>query len=144
MKKSVILLLGFACFIPAYAIDRDDVITAVKELKTACATPDFALAPRIYGKAARLIAYIGEDRARKYKEAVDYTKEEDQRGVDQICERINNKIGPIDSWGELMTRKKRGDSWYAIEVQHEKKGRPKKNIFAFVEIGGKLYLGDID
>lgn len=138
------VVLALLCLLPLAAIEKNDVIEAVTNLKTACGTPDFTKAPNLYPHAAKFVVYRGHDKERKYKAPADYSKEEDQRGVNGICERINNKIGPIDAWGDLMTQKKRGQSWYAIEAQHARKNRIKKNIFAFVEINGKLYLGDID
>lgn len=143
--RSFIAVLTVLVFTGAVgAFEKNDLVEAVTNLKTACNTPDFSQAPLIYASAAKFIVYMGQDRARRYKVPADYAREEDQRGVSSVCERINNKIGPIDSWGEVMTQKKRGQSWYAIEAQHMKKSRIKKNIFAFVEIDGKLYLGDID
>lgn len=144
MKKILCVLATIGLAGDASAFEKNDLIEAVTNLKTACNTPDFSKAPLIFPQAAKFIAYMGHDRERRYKVPADYTLEEDQRGVNSVCERINNKIGPIDAWGEVMTQKKRGQSWYAIEAQHSKKNRVKKNIFAFVEINGKLYLGDID
>lgn len=142
--RTILILAGLFFTGAASAFEKNDLIEAVTNLKTACNTPDFSKSPLFYEKAARFIAYMGHDRERRYKVPADYTRDEDQSGVGAVCERINNKIGPIDSWGEVMTQKKRGQNWYAIEAQHSKKGRIKKNIFAFVEIAGKLYLGDID
>ena len=120
------------------------MIEAVTRLKTNCGTPDYSKAPLVYGEAAKFIAYTGRDQERKYKSRADYTQTEDQRIVHAFCERINTRIGMIDAWGEMLTQRKRGQSWYAIEGQHTYRNRIKKVIFAFVEIEGKLYLGDID
>lgn len=126
------------------AMEKNDVIEAVTRLKTNCGTPDYTRAPLVYAEAAKFIAYTGRDRARKYKSPADYTQTEDQRIVHSFCERINTRIGMIDAWGEMLTQHKRGQNWYAIEGQHTYRNRIKKVIFAFVEIEGKLYLGDID
>jgi len=138
------LLISLSLPLALFAVEKNDLIEAVTNLRTACGTPDYTASPNFYPHAAKFVAYMGSDRTRKYKVAADYTQEEDQRGVNGVCERINNKIGPIDAWGEMMSRVKRGDKWFAIEAQHSRKGRIKKNIFAFVEVNGKLLLGDID
>lgn len=131
-----VFVLSLTVSVATFAIEKNDVIEAVTNLKTACGTPDFTKAPNLYPHAAKFVVYMGHDKTRKHKVPADYSQEEDQRGVNSVCERINNKIGTIDAWGEMMTRTKRGQSWYAIEAQHAKKNRIKKNIFAFVEING--------
>jgi hypothetical protein len=134
------------CFLSAgiIAANKSDLVAAVKNLKAACGQPDFAQAPAIYPRAAKLIAYMGPDKTKKYQVPVNYTVEEEQKGVDSVCNRINNRIGDIHTWGEIQTRKKRGVTWHAISFRHTIKNKEKENLFAFVEIEGKLYLGDID
>ncbi len=126
------------------AAERGELVTAVKKLKAACSQPDFAHAPAIYPKAAALIAYMGPDKAKKYQVPVNYSVAEEQKAVDSVCNRINNRIGDIHTWAEVQTRKKRGVTWHAISFRHTIRNKEKENLFAFVEIGGKLYLGDID
>lgn len=126
------------------AVDRAEIITVVKNLKAACGQPDFTKSPAVYAKAAALIAYMGPDKTRKYMEPVNYTTAEDQKGVESVCNRINSLIGDIHTWGAVQTRTKRRITWHAITFRHTIKNKEKENLFAFVEIGGKLYLGDID
>jgi|GEM_PF-2862917 len=142
LAKLCILILLFCNALGAF--EKNDLIEAVTRLKTACGTPDYSKAPLLYAEAAKFIAYTGHDRARKYKIRADYTQAEDQRGVNSVCERINNRVAAIDAWGEILTQRKRDQNWYAIEGQHTFRKRIRKVIFAFVEIEGKLYLGDID
>lgn len=144
MKALKILTLIFLSAGLIFSIDKAQLIAAVKNLQTACSQPDFSKAPHIYAKAAELIVYLGSDPGRRYKYPADYFKAEDQQGVDQICSRINRKIGEIHTYGAIEAQTKRGQSWHAIKFTHTKKGKERENLFAFVEINGKLYLGDID
>ena len=142
--RKISYILAFCLCGALGAMEKNDLIEAVTRLKTACGTPDYNNAPLIYAEAAKFIAYTGRDRTRKYKSPADYAQEEDQRAVNAVCERINHKIATIDAWGDMQTQRKRDQSWYAIEGQHMFRNRIRKVIFAFVDINGKLYLGDID
>lgn len=112
-------------------------------LKTACGTPDYSKAPLLYAEAAKFIVYTGHDRARKYKSGPTTRRQKTSAESNSVCERINNRVAAIDAWGEILTQRKRDQNWYAIEGQHTFRKRIRKVIFAFVEIEGKLYLGDI-
>lgn len=142
--RRAIYILAFFCYGSLGAMEKNDVIEAVTRLKTACGTPDYNKKPLIYAEAATFIAYTGSDRTRKFKSPADYAREEDQRIVHSVCERINTRIAAIDAWGDMQTQRKRDQNWFAIEGQHMFRNRIRKVTFAFVEIQGKLYLGDID
>lgn len=119
------------------AADKQQVVDAVSELKAACDAGNAEL-------AAPLIIYRGSDTERRYKKPLKASQTEEAAQAMQICRRITQRMGEIHSFGDVMAREKKGVRWFAIEAGHTYRGREKKTVFAFVEIAGKLYLGDID
>lgn len=125
------------------SITKEKVIEAVQNLKAACAAPETDKAPKIYSKAAAMMLYTGPDKKRRFKVPVNYNLEGDQQVVESICSRING-IGEISTWGDYQVKGKGAEKWHAIYFTHVVNGEEKKNLFAFMVVRGKLYLGDID
>ncbi len=97
-------------------------------------------------KAAPYIVYRGEDAKRKWKTFADYTKEEDKKGVDAVCLRINENVNRDTAYTitKYFTEKESEGTWHVLMVRYTKKGAAKEAAFAFLKIGSKYGLGDID
>lgn len=132
----------------------DPVEVAVKktlqELLHICKNVDFS-DPKttevgMFYKAAPYIVYRGKDKVRKWKEICDYSKPEDKKGVDQVCYRINSSVNQDSNYkfGSFRKEKESEGVWHVVEVLYSKKGTPKKAYFAFLKIGERYALGDID
>ena len=131
--------------------DSIQVAKTLNELLLICCTVDFA-DPKVakmgtFYKAAPYIVYRGDDKARAWKVMSDYTKEYDKKGVDDVCERIN-RTANLDSTGyritKYFTEKESEGTWHILMVSYKKKGVEKSAAFAFLKIGNRFGLGDID
>lgn len=131
------ILFGLIALNSLAAASKQQVIDAVSELKAACDAGNAEL-------AAPLIIYRGSDAERRYKKPLMAAQADEARQAMQICRRITRGMGELHSYGDVMSREKKGVRWFAIEAGHTFRGREKKATFAFVEVAGKLYLGDID
>jgi hypothetical protein len=98
-------------------------------------------------KAAPYIVYRGDDKKRTWKVMSDYTNEYEKRGVDDICERINRTANQDSSGYKIIkyfTEKESEGTWHVLMVSYKKKGAEKTATFAFLKIGNRFGLGDID
>ncbi len=121
------------------------------ELLKICRSVDFA-DPQVtklgtFYKAAPYIVYRGDDKTRAWKVMSDYTKDYDKKGVDDVCERINRTANQ-DSLGykiiKYFTEKESEGTWHVLMVSYKKKGVEKSAAYAFLKIGNRFGLGDID
>ena len=138
MKLSIFVAAFSFAVASLYSKDftKEDLVAASQKLKAACAASD------LKGAAAQIL-YVGPDKARRFKAPIDYKLEGDQKVVERVCGRIS-RMGEIKAWGNLESQKKRDQTWFAISFTHLANGEEKKNLFAFLVVGEKLYLGDID
>lgn len=77
----------------------------------------------------------------------DYTKDYDKKGVDDVCERINRTVNQDSSGCKIIkyfTKKESEGTWHVLIVSYKKKGVEKTAAFAFLKIGNRFGLGDID
>jgi hypothetical protein len=157
MKLKYLLLLmiaitaGFNANAQTSKSDSAQVAKTLHDLLRICRTVDFA-DPNVtklgtFYKAAPYIVYRGDDKSRAWKVMADYTKEYDRKGVDDICERIN-RTANRDSAGykitKYITKKESEGTWHVLMVTYKVKGIEKNAIYAFLKIGNKFGLGDID
>ena len=146
---ALILLTGTVCF-GADNPDSSLVARRLHELSTICRTVDFADSTTqelgFFHKVAPYIVYRGEDRKRKWKDVCNYKNDEDKKGVDAVCERVNRTINQDTSYSILsyQTKKEVEGTWHALVVQYRKKGQMRTSIFAFLKIKDNFLLGDID
>lgn len=131
--------------------DSIQVAKTLHELLLICRSVDFA-DPKVkslgtFYKAAPYIVYRGEDKTRAWKVMSDYSKEYYKKGVDDICERIN-RTANLDSLGykiiHYRSEKESEGTWHVLMVSYKKKGVEKSAEFAFLKIGNRFALGDID
>jgi hypothetical protein len=137
----------------AQASKSDSILVAktLHELLLICRSVNFA-DPQVtklgsFYKAAPYIVYRGDDKKRAWKVMSDYTNEYEKKGVDDICERINRTANQ-DSLGykivKYITEKESEGTWHVLMVSYRKKGVEKTAAYAFLKIGNRFGLGDID
>lgn len=130
--------------------DSTYVAQTLKEILTLCKTVDFS-DPKVlelgtFYKVAPYIVYRGEDKKRAWKEAADYTREEEKKRVDEVCYKINNGVNQDSNFviTGFRTETESEGLWYVLTVSYIRKGKPKTAYFAFLKIQDKFLLGDID
>jgi hypothetical protein len=157
MKSTCLLLListlttGSVANAQVNKTDSALVAKTFHDLLRICRTVDFAdpnsTKLGTFYKAAPYIVYRGDDKNRAWKTMADYTKEYDKKGVDDICERIN-RTANRDSAGykivKYITKKESEGTWHVLLVMYKVKGVEKTAVYAFLKIGNKFGLGDID
>lgn len=130
--------------------DSTAVVTTLKTLLTICKTVDFTDAKTrelgTFYKAAPYIIYRGDNKARAWKDFANYNNEEEKKGVDAVCFRINESVNRDSSFTieKYFTEKESEGTWHVLTVNYTKKGVAKKAAFAFLKIGKRFGLGDID
>ncbi len=154
MKHFILLLLTGTCAVATAqkSSDADSATVAqtLHSLATICQTLNFA-DPQVqqqgtFYKAAPYVVYRGQDSKRKWKTFCNYKKPADRAGVDNVCERINQTINQDTAWHILQysTQKESEGKWHVLEVEYTRKGNRQHAIFAFLKIGNRFGIGDID
>lgn len=155
IKMLLLLLIAFAAGFNANAqagkTDSAQVARTLHELLRICRSVNFA-DPNVtklgtFYKAAPYIVYRGDDKSRAWKVMSDYTKEYDKKGVDDICERINRTANQDSSGYKIINYRSEKESegtWHVLMVSYKKKGVERTAAYAFLKIGNKFGLGDID
>ena len=157
MKLKYLLLpvLIFSLTITAKAqtnkTDSTQLAKTLHELLLICRSVNFA-DPKVtklgtFYNAAPYIVYRGDDKKRAWKVIADYTNEYEKKGVDDICERINRTANQDSSGYKIIkyfTEKESEGTWHVLMVSYKKKGVEKTAAYAFLKIGNKFVLGDID
>ncbi len=147
------LVLLFHTDSNAQTSKTDSVLVAqtLHELLRICRSVNFA-DPNVtrlgtFYQAAPYIVYRGDDKKRAWKTMSDYTNAYEKKGVDDACERINRTANQ-DSTGykiiKYMTEKESEGTWHVLVVSYKKRGEMKTAAFAFLRIGNRFGLGDID
>ena len=115
-----------------------------------CKTVDFADHKTqelgIFYKAAPYIIYQGSDKNRAWKKFVNYRIAEDKKGVDEVCTRIKETVNRDSSYQIIKyhTDKESEGVWHVLLISYKKKGVEKHAGFAFLKIGNRFGIGDID
>jgi len=150
-----ILLLALGFFFPFAALKAQNVDSAqaaktLKELFAVCRVVDFkdpkSIELGVFYRAAPYIVYRGDDKTRSWKDVANYRKEDEKKGVDEICLRINGTVNRDTGYKiiKYLTSKESEGTWHVLVVTYLKKGVTKQLAFAFLKINGKFALGDID
>jgi hypothetical protein len=157
MKLKYLLLLmiaftlGFNAKAQANKTDSAQVAKTLHDLLRLCRSVNFS-DPNVtklgtFYNAAPYIVYRGDDKMRAWKVMSDYTNEYEKKGVNDICERIN-RTANRDSAGYKITKyiseKQSEGTWHVLMVSYKVKGVEKTATYAFLKIGNKFGLGDID
>ncbi len=154
MRSKILFMLIFFSIstqrIIAQTNDSSSIAKSLVELANICKNVDFTDAKSMelgyFYKAAPYIVYRGDNANRKWKSACNYNNPSEKEQVDATCERINQSINQDSTFKivEYMTEKESEGTWHVLMVQYLKKGTLKTTAFAFLKIGNKFLLGDID
>ena len=146
-----VLGTGYSSQAQTTKADSLQLAKTLHELLLICRTVDFA-DPKVtklgaFYKAAPYVVYRGDDKKRAWKVMSDYTNDYEKKGVDDICERINRTANQDTSGYKIIkyfTEKESEGIWHILVVTYKKKGVEKTAAYAFIKIGSKFGLGDID
>jgi hypothetical protein len=150
-----LLLLALTAFSSAAqknrTADSTGAAQTLEALANICKNVDFT-DPKVqqlgtFYKAAPYIIYRGQNTQRKWKTFCNYQLKEDKQGVDHICERINRTINQPGGYTifKYDTDTESEGTWHVLEVNFtNQRGEAKTAVFAFLKIGKRMGLGDID
>ncbi len=130
--------------------DSTATANTLNALLTVCKNVDFAdpqtTSKGMFYKAAQYIVYRGADKKRAWKTFANYSKAADKRAVDEVCIRINETINRDSSYRivQYLSQKESEGTWHILIVRYQQKGEEKEAAFAFLKIGKRFALGDID
>jgi hypothetical protein len=152
-KYFTLLILSFALLPFAQAQRKADSAQAVKTFqlllavckKAGITNPDKKVTGD-FSRAAPYIIYRGEDKTRAWKTFADYSKAEDKKRVDELCNRINGTINRYSIFRivKYHSEKESEGTWHVLTLRWQKNGEEKETAFAFLKIGKRFGLGDID
>lgn len=131
-------------------MDSAEVANSLKVLVAICKNADWVAgntaSPVNFSKAAPFIIYRGADKNRAWKVFADYDNAEDKKSVDEICNRINRSINLDSNYSiiKYFTEKESEGVWYVLVVKYTKNETAKKAAYAFLKLGKRFALGDID
>ena len=155
MKTARFTVLFFLLAVPAILAaqtpaDSLKVVKTMKALLAICKSVDLndpkTTSLGAFYKAAPYIIYHGDDKQRAWKEVCNYANADDKKGVDEACYIINQTIGLDANYRvvKYTTKKESEGLWHVLFVTYKKKAVQKKAIYAFLKIGDRFGLGDID
>lgn len=152
MKIKLLLLISLLAGIGARSKAQDSaaVVKTFLELLAVCKSVDFA-DPKVqetgpFYKAAPYIVYQGDDAKRKWKDIANYKNANEREQVDDICFGINGSVNrdPNYTITGYRTNTESEGEWHVVHVSYTKKDRKRNISFAFLKIGDRYALGDID
>jgi len=99
-----------------------------------------------YEKAAEYIVYRGPDETRKWKSVCDYGNAEEKKQVEGVCGRIKGYLTISDRFelGQFTTEEESEGKWLVWEVIFFAGEKKEKVYFAFLQVGERYAVGDID
>ena len=154
IKYLIPVIVALSLVSPAKAQNKseDSLYTAatLKKLLSICKNVDFADVKvsdsGMFYKAAPYIIYRGENKKRAWKDFANYNHPDEKKGVDEVCYSINASVNQDSSYKivKYFTEKESEGTWHVLLITYERKGVEKKATFAFLKIGERYGLGDID
>lgn len=94
---------------------------------------------------AEYILYRGEDKTRKWKDNCRYGNPDEKNNVQNIHQRIVSSYLPYNyEFIEYSTQTESEGEWLVWEMKFDMGKGPKKVYFAFLKVGKRYLLGDID
>jgi len=119
------------------------IITACKEVSAT----DLAIKGlgRFY-KAAPYIVYRGPDKKRTWKDFMVYTNATEKTVTDGICKRIIRSVNLDEHYKVIkyFTEKESEGIWHVLVVSYKINEVENHASFAFLKIGKRFGLGDVD
>ncbi len=147
---SVFLLFTVFLAPSQLSFDSVQVVKTLHELLSVCKNVDFsdpkATSVGAFYKAGPYIIYRGEDKTRAWKDFARYSNPNEKKEVDEVCFKINSTVNQDSSYKVIkyFTQKESEGTWLVVQVSYIKNGIEKKAVFAFLRIGDRYGLGDID
>lgn len=145
-----VLVSTSASFAQKRKSDSLEVAKTLHELLLICRSVDFA-DPKVtalgyFYKAAPYIIYRGDDKKRNWKDFADYSRADEKKQVDAVCEQMNRTANQDSAYTitKYITETESEGTWHVLLVSYKKKGVEKTTAYAFLKIGKKFGLGDID
>jgi hypothetical protein len=130
--------------------DSLQVAKTLHDLFGICRSVDFA-DPKVsslgtFYKAAPYIIYRGSNKERAWKDFTDYSTADEKLRVNEVCERINRTANQDSAYKiiKYFTEKESEGTWHVLMVTYKRKGVDKTTAFAFLKVGNRFGLGDID
>lgn len=138
MKVRLSFLVIFLLSGTAIWAQSDQVGDRLNKLFVLCFTDN-------YKAASKYIVYRGDDTTRKWKDVYNFKNEDEQKDVIAVCREIKSYLeeGGDYELTDFTEEEESEGTWYIWLVEF-KKGTHKKVHFAFLKIGKKYALGDID
>ena len=95
---------------------------------------------------APYIVYKGTDEERSWKSTCNYNKEDDKKRVDEMFVKIKKSIrlGSNYTIIHYLTEKESEGVWHVLVTELKKDGELQHVAYAFLRLGNKFYLGDIE
>ena|SRR5687767_13496691 len=130
--------------------DSTAAASTLKTLLSICKNVDWSdpktMDSGYFYKAAPYIIYRGEDKTRAWKVFADYKHAEDKKIVDATCLKINETINRDSAYKivKYHTETESEGKWHVLLITYNKKGSERRAAYAFLQIGKRFGLGDID
>ena len=148
----VLLTFGFVSIVQAKNSSTDSLntVTAFKKLLSICKNADIsegnANGTNMFYEATPYVVYNGKNKKRAWKDFANYNQPEEKERVDKICYRINGSVNQDSSYKiiKYISDKQSEGVWHVLVVSYIKDGKKIEGAFAFLKIGERYGLGDID
>jgi len=154
-KRLILFIASFVLltFVKAQNKNTDSaaVIATFKSILAACKEdntndPQLKTLGRYY-KAASYVVYRGIDKKRAWKEFVNYAAADEKELTDGICKRINRSVNLDKHYiiERYFTEKEYEGTWHVLIIKYKTAdGKESKAAMAFLKVGDKFGLGDVD
>jgi len=99
-----------------------------------------------YAHAAKYLVYRGDNKQRAWKVLMDYANPADKNVVEELLSKFKRSIvrDCNHHFVKYFTEKESEGIWHVLVVEYEKKSGARQVSYAFLKIGNRFGLGDID
>ena len=97
-------------------------------------------------QAGAYCVYRGPDEARRWHDVYHYAAKDEREEINSICYRIRSYLNKSKSYkfGRFWCKEQLEGEWCAWEVLFTRTRSPETVAFAFLKVGRRYALGDID
>jgi hypothetical protein len=123
--------------------DSADAEIVLKTLLKICKKDSVSIAKV---NIAPYIVYKGADEKRSWKSTCNYNKEEDKIRVDEMYTRLKKSTSLDSNYTIIhyLTEKESEGVWHVLVTELKKDGELQHVAYAFLKLGTRFYLGDIE